>query len=183
MIEFTEDEVKIFMKLALEEAKKALDKEEIAVACIIVSKATREVVASSSNATNLTYNSTWHCELEAINKLIDMEPNGYKSEQDSEKLREFCSGFALFVTCEPCIMCTTALQIIGIFLLMYYGCKNEKFGGCGSVLSLHLSKVIFRNGDLPRINCLGGLLSEESVNLLQTFYSRGNPRGAFLYLN
>eukprot|EP00375_Theileria_parva_P000248 XP_762917.1 cytidine deaminase [Theileria parva strain Muguga] len=143
MEEFTEDEIENFMKLALEEAKKALDKEEVAVACIIVSKATREVVASSSNATNLTYNSTWHCELEAINKLIDMEPNGYKSQQDSGKLREFCSGFVLFVTCEPCIMCTTALQLIGL-TEVYYGCKNEKFGGCGSVLSLHLSFTIRR---------------------------------------
>ncbi|KAK2195865.1 bifunctional Cytidine and deoxycytidylate deaminase domain/Cytidine deaminase-like [Babesia duncani] len=55
---------------------------------------------------------------------------------------------ALFVTCEPCIMCACALQIIGIFKAfdlnynpglcnVYYGCNNDKFGGCGSILSLH----------------------------------------------
>ncbi|UVC49620.1 cytosine deaminase [Theileria orientalis] len=171
MGDFTDHEIEFFMKIALDEAKVALDKEEVAVACIIVSKDTKQVVLSSSNATNLTYNSTWHCELEAINKLIDMEPNGYKSAADVHKLREFTSKFALFVTCEPCIMCTTALQLIGL-TDVYYGCANEKFGGCGSVLSLHES-----NGNLPKMNCKGNILSEEAIKLLQTFYSRGNPRG------
>ncbi|XP_020577986.1 tRNA-specific adenosine deaminase 2-like [Phalaenopsis equestris] len=46
------------------------------------------------------------------------------------------SSCDLYVTCEPCIMCAAALSILGI-REVYYGCANDKFGGCGSILSLH----------------------------------------------
>lgn len=42
----------------------------------------------------------------------------------------------LYVTCEPCIMCAGALSIVGIRRVVY-GCKNERFGGNGSILSIH----------------------------------------------
>jgi tRNA(Arg) A34 adenosine deaminase TadA len=44
----------------------------------------------------------------------------------------------LYVTVEPCIMCASALALIGIGQV-YYGCCNDKFGGCGSILSIHQS--------------------------------------------
>ncbi|EKX73142.1 cytosine deaminase, putative [Theileria equi strain WA] len=166
---FSDSEVLYFMNKALDEAKIALDLNEVTVGCIIVCKSTREIVASSSNTTNLTHNSTWHCELDAINKLLSLNPDKDLSANNTENLHKFSSKYALFVTCEPCIMCTTALQIVGL-TDVYYGCSNDKFGGCGSVLSLHKS-----NGDLPRINCRGGILADDAIKLLQTFYSRGNP--------
>lgn len=43
---------------------------------------------------------------------------------------------ALYVTCEPCIMCASALSLLG-FERVYYGCANDKFGGNGSILSIH----------------------------------------------
>jgi tRNA-specific adenosine deaminase 2 len=46
---------------------------------------------------------------------------------------EWC---ALYVTCEPCIMCAGALSLLG-FQRVYYGCGNDKFGGNGSILSIH----------------------------------------------
>lgn len=42
----------------------------------------------------------------------------------------------LYVTCEPCIMCAGALSLLG-FERVYYGCANDKFGGNGSILSIH----------------------------------------------
>lgn len=42
----------------------------------------------------------------------------------------------LFVTCEPCIMCAAAIGKIGI-KNVYFGCHNERFGGNGSILSVH----------------------------------------------
>jgi tRNA(Arg) A34 adenosine deaminase TadA len=42
----------------------------------------------------------------------------------------------LYVTCEPCIMCAAALSMIQIGRVVF-GCYNDKFGGCGSILPLH----------------------------------------------
>lgn len=41
----------------------------------------------------------------------------------------------MYVTCEPCIMCAGALSLVGI-RHVYYGCSNDRFGGCGSILSI-----------------------------------------------
>jgi tRNA(Arg) A34 adenosine deaminase TadA len=48
-------------------------------------------------------------------------------------LLQYCH---LYVTCEPCIMCAAALADLGIGRVVF-GCRNEKFGGCGSILHLH----------------------------------------------
>lgn len=45
-------------------------------------------------------------------------------------------GSTLYVTIEPCIMCASALSQIGIHRAVF-GASNDRFGGCGSVLSLH----------------------------------------------
>jgi len=42
----------------------------------------------------------------------------------------------LFVTVEPCIMCAAALRLLRIGSVVF-GCKNERFGGNGSILNLH----------------------------------------------
>jgi tRNA(Arg) A34 adenosine deaminase TadA len=42
----------------------------------------------------------------------------------------------LYVTCEPCIMCAAALSLLHIKAVTF-GCFNDKFGGAGSILSLH----------------------------------------------
>ena len=41
----------------------------------------------------------------------------------------------LYVSCEPCIMCAAALSMLRL-TNVYYGCDNDKFGGCGSILDL-----------------------------------------------
>ena len=43
---------------------------------------------------------------------------------------------ALYVTCEPCIMCAGALSLLG-FREVCFGCPNDKFGGNGSILAVH----------------------------------------------
>ena len=56
----------------------------------------------------------------------------------------------LFVTVEPCIMCTHALNLAKI-KYVYFGQFNDRFGGCGSVLKLNQ-------------------FAEESKNILKYFY-------------
>ena len=66
-----------------------------------------------------------------MNAIDDMILN----QQLDETIFHNCD---LYVTCEPCIMCAAALGRMKI-RKVYFGCKNEKFGGNGSVLSLHSS--------------------------------------------
>ena len=40
------------------------------------------------------------------------------------------------MTCEPCIMCAAALSLLRLQRVVF-GCANERFGGCGSVLAVH----------------------------------------------
>lgn len=76
----------------------------------------------------------------------------------------------LFVTCEPCLMCAYALRQVGIGRV-YYGCINKRFGGCGSVYSLHDRPDL----PYPPMYCEGGFLDQECIDLFKVFYESGNP--------
>lgn len=101
----------------------------------------------------------------------------------------------LYVTCEPCIMCASALSLMNIGNV-YFGCKNERFGGCGSLLNLHLGCTLsdvhgsgnickdpkdYQNNDTNQsspvgytYNITGGILEKEAIQLLRSFYNREN---------
>lgn len=68
-------------------------------------------------------------------------------------------------------MCASALALLGI-RAVYYGCGNERFGGCGSVYSLHVD-----GNKKPLYQCVGGIRAAEAIQALKTFYARGNPNG------
>ncbi|CAN1758129.1 tRNA-specific adenosine deaminase TAD2 [Linum perenne] len=126
-----------WMELALNQsqAKEALDSLEVPIGCVIV--ADGKVIASGRNRTTETRNATRHAEMEAIDPLLEeWKKTGLSASQVAENFSK-CS---LYVTCEPCIMCSAALSILGI-KEVYYGCANDKFGGCGSILSLHSSNL------------------------------------------
>ncbi|KAL7432442.1 hypothetical protein ACHAXM_003114 [Skeletonema potamos] len=78
----------------------------------------------------------------------------------------------LYVTCEPCIMCAAALSMLG-FSRVFFGCKNDRFGGCGSLLHLHKSEALpsAKHHGFP---IYGGILEEEAISLLRSFYDREN---------
>uniref|UniRef100_A0A803KP34 CMP/dCMP-type deaminase domain-containing protein n=1 Tax=Chenopodium quinoa TaxID=63459 RepID=A0A803KP34_CHEQI len=58
---------------------------------------------------------------------------------------------------------------------VYYGCRNEKFGGCGSILSLHATSCSqSNNAGISGFKCTGGIRASEAVSLFQIFYQRGN---------
>ncbi|KAG5564994.1 hypothetical protein RHGRI_001012 [Rhododendron griersonianum] len=122
-----------FMELAVQQAKDALDSLEVPVGFVIVEDG--EVIASGRNRTTETRNATRHAEIEAIDILLEQwHQNGLSAVEVAENF----SKCVLYVTCEPCIMCAAALSILGV-KEVYYGCANDKFGGCGSILSLHSS--------------------------------------------
>ncbi|KAK6126606.1 hypothetical protein DH2020_039652 [Rehmannia glutinosa] len=161
-----------FMKLALEQGKLALDSLEVPVGCVIVED--QKVISSGRNRTTETRNATRHAEMEAIDVLLEQwQKNGVTREEVALKF----SKCTLYVTCEPCIMCAAALSIIGI-KEVYYGCGNDKFGGCGSILSLHTSssrKLTSGGTSRKEFKCTGGIMATEAINLLRSFYEQGNP--------
>uniref|UniRef100_A0A1D1XUG0 tRNA-specific adenosine deaminase 2 n=1 Tax=Anthurium amnicola TaxID=1678845 RepID=A0A1D1XUG0_9ARAE len=160
-----------FMELALKQAKFAMSNLEVPVGCVVVVDG--KIVASGCNRTNETRNATRHAEMEAIDLLLEQwQKAGLSQVEVAEKF----SRCVLYVTCEPCIMCATALSILGI-RDVYYGCANDKFGGCGSILSLHESgcEQLFRSSHENGFRCSGGLMASEAIALLRSFYEQGNP--------
>ena len=86
-------------------------------------------------------------------------------------------------------MCAAALKIVRIARVIY-GCANERFGGCGSVLSIHTPRnppapqsegeaggVEEGGGPDYHYECVGGVRAKEAVDVLKHFYARGNPNG------
>lgn len=67
---------------------------------------------------------TRHAEFLAIAEMLQTYPKSAIKETD------------LYVTVEPCIMCTAALRQYGI-RSVFFGTHNERFGGVGGVLTVH----------------------------------------------
>lgn len=86
--------------------------------------------------------------------------------------KEILSQCDLYVTCEPCIMCAAALSMVGINRV-FFGCKNDRFGGCGSLLHLHEPDAL-PSTKHHGFAIEGGILEEEAVRLLRSFYGREN---------
>ncbi|KFK27156.1 hypothetical protein AALP_AA8G342800 [Arabis alpina] len=165
-----------YMGFALHQAKLALEALEVPVGCVILEDG--KVIASGRNRTNETRNATRHAEMEAIDQLIGQwRKNRLSPSQVAEKF----SKCVLYVTCEPCIMCASALSFLAM-KEVYYGCANDKFGGCGSILSLHLGNSqpsdLVTSDEYQRgkgYKCIGGIMAEEAVSLFKCFYEQGNP--------
>ncbi|CAM9546611.1 unnamed protein product [Ectocarpus sp. 12 AP-2014] len=151
----------VYMRLALKEAEMALSKGEVPVGCVVVHKPTARIISCGHNETSEAFNATRHAELVAIDGIL-------RAQTDLSLLRE-CD---LFVTCEPCIMCAAALRDVKIKTVVF-GCSNDRFGGCGSVLSIHDGSLPMSGHTYP---CHSGLLADEAIALFKQFYSRQNVK-------
>lgn len=180
------DQQRKWMKEALLEAKKALEECEVAVGCVFVHAPSQKIVCRGHNLTNQTRNGTQHAELVALKQFYS-EINKSSCQNDQENFKfptndaeivAFFRDCELYVTVEPCIMCATALFYLQIGKV-FYGCKNEKFGGCGSVFSIHKLNHIEEHTH----NCKCGEqyesihfteFEEEAVLMLKIFYNQEN---------
>lgn len=125
------------------------------------------MISWGRNRTNEDKNGTRHAELVALDRL--QNEIGYEATKGLK-----WSEMELYVTVEPCVMCAAALRYLGLGKV-YYGCGNERFGGCGSVLSVHTGPFI--PNPIPELNC--EVLDEfrgECIMLLRRFYVRENEK-------
>ncbi|EJT46141.1 tRNA specific adenosine deaminase [Trichosporon asahii var. asahii CBS 8904] len=151
-----QDEVDLgWMREALVMAEEALDNEEVPVGCVFVRDG--KAIARARNRTNEWRNATLHAELEAIDHLLPFNPPPL-------------SQITLYVTVEPCVMCASALRQVGIGRVVY-GCGNDRFGGCGSVLDVSTSSMLDTNVSFEAV---GGYYREEAIMLLRRFYMSEN---------
>ena len=167
MEDFSEEDVS-FMQLAVGEARLALAAGETPVGCVIVRDGL--VVGRGHNMTNASKNGTRHAEMIAIDEILN------KGEACTDPPSDF-TRCTLYVTCEPCIMCAGALSLLE-FRKVFYGCANDKFGGNGSILSIHLGGRAgcgLNGHKLGTYPSVGGLMREDAIRLLQEFYISGNP--------
>ena len=140
-----------FMRLALREAERSLEHDDVPVGCVIAREG--EVIAAAANERELRGDPTAHCEILALREAA--------ARVGSWRLPDV----VLYVTLEPCAMCAGAV-VLGRVPRVVYGAEDPKAGAAGSVLDV-LSE--------PRLNhrpeVAGGLLAEESADLLRGFFS------------
>ena len=157
-----------WMEHAFQMAQFALQHQEVPVGCLVVYQ--REVIARGCNEVNATKNATRHAEMVAIDELLEY------CKENQKKFEDICRNSTLYVTVEPCIMCAYALRTIGLCKVVF-GCPNERFGGCGSVLNVHTKDLISETSGkrLDPLELRGGVMREEAIALLQQFYEGENP--------
>ena len=170
---FSEKELLNFMEESFKYCEKAIENGEIPVGCIFVHNKTKQILYGSHNLTNKTKNANSHCEINCIKYFESHLPFKIKINNSSnedyfkyKKVEDLLSECTLFVSCEPCIMCAYALNLVKISGV-YFGCYNEKFGGNGSILSIHKDPLFPYKSE-------GGFLKDKAINYLRNFYAVGN---------
>lgn len=140
-----------FMRLALREAERALDHGDVPVGCVIARAG--EVIAATTNERELRGDPTAHTEVLALREAA-RAVGGWRLDD--------C---AVYVTLEPCTMCAGALVLARVPRVVF-GATDPKAGAAGSVLDVLTE---------PRLNhrpqVAGGLLAEESGELLRAFFA------------
>lgn len=147
----------LFMKEAVKEAAKALDKDEVPVGAVIVHEG--RIIARAHNLIRTLKDPTAHAEMIAITQAAD-------HLKDARLIN--CS---LYVTIEPCSMCTGA-AVLARLKRIVYGANDPKTGACGSVMDIANHKKLNH-----KIEVISGLLQQEGAGLLQQFF-KGKRRKA-----
>ena len=134
-----------YMRLALDEAKRAFDEGEIPIGCVVVCK--DRVVARAHNLTETLCDVTAHAEMQAITAAANTLGGKY------------LTNCTLYVTVEPCPMCAGALGWAQLPRIVY-GAPDPKRGYREfAPRALH-----------PRTTVTGGILEDECRQMMQDFF-------------
>ena len=131
-----------YMNIAIKEAKKAYKYEEVPVGAVIVKN--NKVISKAYNKKEKTNNVTKHAEIIAISKACKKQKNWRLDDCE------------IYVTMEPCMMCSGAIQQSRIKKIVY-GIKNENFGS---------------TDQLKNIEIISKVCEKECKNLVQSFFKK-----------
>lgn len=136
-----------YMNLALREAQMAFAADEVPIGAIVVMQ--DKVIAKAYNQVELLNDSTAHAEILALTTAFHFLGSKYLPEA------------TLYVTVEPCLMCSGALywSKIGGIVFGAYDEKNSYRRSTGNNNPFH-----------PKTNLRGGVLEEECASLMKTFF-------------
>ena len=143
MAELFSDEY--FMRIALNEAANAYERDEIPVGAVIVSN--NKIIAKAHNLTETLIDVTAHAEMQAITAAANTLGGKYLAQ---------CT---LYVTVEPCIMCAGAIGWAQIKRVVY-GTADEKRG-----FTFFAPKALH-----PKCSISSGVLEVECRELIQSFF-------------
>jgi tRNA(adenine34) deaminase len=136
-----------YMCLALREAATAYEKDEVPVGAILV--IANKIIARSHNQVELLNDSTAHAEILALTTAYNALGSKYVPDA------------TLYVTLEPCLMCSGALHWSKIGRVVF-GASDDKNGYrkyTGDVNPFH-----------PKTELVGGVLEEECATLMKSFF-------------
>lgn len=135
----------LFMKEALKEAHKALEKDEVPIGAVVVCAG--KVIAKAYNLTETLNDATAHAEMQAITMATSTIGGKYLDK---------CT---LYVTVEPCPMCAAALAWSQVKRVVY-GAPDEKRGFSRFTPSLMH----------PKTEVVGGIMAEECGTIVTDFF-------------
>ncbi len=132
------------MKMALQEAEAALEKNEVPIGCIIVSN--DRIIARAHNLTEALNDVTAHAEMQAITSAANFLGGKY------------LQNCTMYVTLEPCVMCCGALNWSQISKVVI-GARDEQRGFINKNLTLH-----------PKTEIITGVLEHECSVIVKEFF-------------
>jgi cytosine deaminase len=145
---------KNYMQLAMQQARIAFNNNEVPVGCVIVYNKTGEILAKTHNLVENKNLAIAHAEILAITKACQLI--GSKN----------LSGCDIYVTIEPCAMCSSAIAHARISRL-FYGAADEKHGAVENNVRFFSHKFCFHKPEIyPGIDC------EASKELMQSFFRK-----------
>lgn len=132
------------MKMALNEAEAAFEKDEVPIGCVVVSN--NRVIARSHNLTETLNDVTAHAEMQAITSAANFLGGKY------------LINCTLYVTLEPCVMCSGALSWSQISKVVI-GARDEQRGFINKNLKLH-----------PKTEIVTGIMENECSSIVKEFF-------------
>jgi len=142
----------IYMKEALRQAARAGEADEVPIGAIIVHD--NKIIAKAHNQVELLKDPTAHAEMIAITQATNFLQSKWLQD---------CT---LYVTIEPCSMCTGALVLARIRRVVY-GASDEKTGACGTIANIAQHPKLNH-----RIDVSGGLLQTECGAIVSEFFQK-----------
>jgi tRNA(adenine34) deaminase len=141
-----------YMSLALNEAEKAFAKDEVPVGAVLVRDDV--VIASAHNLRESECDPTAHAELMVMREGAKMTGDWRLTDT------------TLFVTKEPCVMCSGTMVNARLSRLVY-GCKDSRFGAVDSIYKIPTDPALNH-----RVEVKSGVLEEECAKILQSFFQK-----------